>query len=193
MKSIFISGSTRSNVGKKETKALRNEGLVPCVLYGAGEQVHFAVKEPAFKPLLFTPDVHTVELEIDGKKINAILQDVQYHAINDKLLHADFLQIQDDKPVVIAIPVRATGNSAGVRAGGKLTLKLRKLKVRAFLKDLPDTIEVDITPLEIGQGVKVGQLSYPGVALLDSPNIEVLGVGATRASRQAAQETNSKK
>lgn len=188
MKSIFMSGSQRANVGKKDSKAIRNEGLVPCVLYGGGNQIHFAVKESAFKPLLFTPDVHTVDLEIDGQKHKAILQEVQFHAISDKLLHADFLMVSEDKPVVIAIPVKAVGNSVGVRAGGKLQIKLRKLKVRALLNDLPDTIDVDITPLEIGQGVKIGQLNVPGVTFLESPKIEVVGVGATRASRQAAQE-----
>lgn len=187
-----MSGSSRTNVGKKDTKALRVQGLVPCVLYGGEQQVHFSVNESAFKPLLFTPDVHTVEIEIDGKKTNAILQDVQFHAINDKLLHADFLEIKEGKPVNIAIPVRATGNSVGVRAGGKLQIKLRKLKVRAMLNDLPDAIEVDISKLEIGMGVKVNQLEIAGVTFLDSPNIEVLGVGATRASRQAAQDEAKK-
>lgn len=189
MKAIFISGSIRSSVGKKETKAVRKEGNVPCVLYGGGEQKHFTAKESAFKPLLFTPDVHTVELEIDGVKTNAILQDVQFHAMNDKLLHADFLEIQEGKPVTIAIPVRSIGNSVGVRAGGKLQIKLRKLKVRAMLNDLPDAIEIDISNLQIGQGVKVSQIEIPGVTLLDSPNVEVLGVGATRASRQASSDS----
>lgn len=192
MKSIFISGSTRSNVGKKETKALRNEGLVPCVLYGSGEQIHFSATEAAFKTLLFTPDVHTVELEISGKKATALLQDVQFNPMNDKLMHADFLAIKEGKPVTISIPVKAIGNSAGIRAGGKLSIKLRKLRVRAMLQDLPDAIEVDISALEIGQGIKVAQVNVPGVTFLDSPNIEVVGVGATRASRQAAQDEGKK-
>jgi len=192
MKSIFISGSTRSSVGKKETKALRIEGLVPCVLYGSGEQVHFSATEAAFKPLLFTPDVHTVELEISGKKATALLQDVQFNALNDKLMHADFLEIKEGKPVTISIPVKATGNSAGIRAGGKLSIKLRKLRVRAMLQDLPDSIEVDISALEIGQGIKVAQVNIAGVTILDPANIEVLGVGATRASRQAAQDEAKK-
>jgi large subunit ribosomal protein L25 len=192
MKSIFISGSTRSNVGKKETKALRNEGLVPCVLYGSGEQIHFSATEAAFKTLLFTPDVHTVELEISGKKATALLQDVQFDPMNDKLMHADFLAIKEGKPVTISIPVKAIGNSAGIRAGGKLSIKLRKLRVRAMLQDLPDAIEVDISALEIGQGIKVAQVNVPGVTFLDSPNIEVVGVGATRASRQAAQDEGKK-
>jgi large subunit ribosomal protein L25 len=192
MKSIFISGSVRSNVGKKDTKALRLQGLVPCVLYGGESQVHFYAPEASFKTLLFTPNVHTVELEIEGQKSTALLQDVQFNPMNDKLMHADFLQIKEGKPVVISIPVKAVGNSAGIRAGGKLSIKLRKLKVRAMVQDLPDSIEVDITKLEIGQGVKVGQLNVPGVTFLDSANIEVVGVGATRASRQAAQDDAKK-
>lgn len=191
MKAIFMSGSPRANVGKKDSKALRKEGLVPCVLYGEGKQIHFSAVESAFKPILFTPDVHTVDLELDGQKYKAILQDVQFHAISDKLLHADFLQVSSDKPVVIGIPVKAVGNSVGVRAGGKLSIKLRKLKVRALLNDLPDSIDVDISSLEIGQGVKIGQINVPGVTFLDSPNIEVVGVSATRASRQA--ESDGKK
>jgi large subunit ribosomal protein L25 len=188
MKAIFMSGSSRANVGKKDAKALRVDGLVPCVLYGGDSQIHFSVNETQFKPLLFTPDVHTVDLEIDGKSYKAVLQDIQYHNMNDSVLHADFLQLHDNKPVIIQIPVRTSGNSAGVRAGGKLVTKLRKLKVRAFLKDLPDFINIDITPLEIGQGVKVREISVPGVTLLDAQNVDVVAVTATRASRQAADD-----
>lgn len=188
MKAVFMSGSSRANVGKKDAKALRVDGLVPCVLYGGDSQVHFSVNETQFKPLLFTPDVHTVDLEIDGKSYKAVLQDIQYHNMNDSVLHADFLQLHENKPVIIQIPVRTSGNSAGVRAGGKLVTKLRKLKVRAFLKDLPDFINIDITPLEIGQGVKVREISVSGVTLLDAQNVDVVAVTATRASRQAADD-----
>ncbi len=188
MKAVFMSGSSRTNVGKKDAKALRVEGLVPCVLYGSETQTHFSVKEADFKPLLFTPDVHTVELEIDGKAFKAVLQDIQYHNLTDKVLHADFLQLNETKPLIIQIPVRTIGNSSGVRAGGNLVTKLRKLKVRALLKDLPDFISIDITPLEIGQGVKVREISVPGLTLLDAQNVDVVAVTATRASRQAADD-----
>ena len=189
MKAVFMSGSSRSNVGKKDAKALRVEGLVPCVLYGGDSQIHFSVNATQFKPLLFTPDVHTVDLEIDGKSYKAVLQDIQYHNMKDNVLHADFLQLHENKPVIIQIPVRTSGNSAGVRAGGKLVTKLRKLKVKAFLKDLPDFITIDITPLEIGMGVKVREVSLPGLTLLDAQNVDVVAVTATRASRQAADES----
>ena len=188
MKAVFMSGSSRSNVGKKDAKALRVEGLVPCVLYGGDSQIHFSVNATQFKPLLFTPDVHTVDLEIDGKSFKAVLQDIQYHNMKDNVLHADFLQLHENKPVIIQIPVRTSGNSAGVRAGGKLVTKLRKLKVRALLSDLPDFINIDITPLEIGMGVKVREVIAPGLTLLDAQNVDVVAVTATRASRQAADD-----
>ena len=189
MKAVFMSGSSRSNVGKKDAKALRVEGLVPCVLYGGDSQIHFSVNATQFKPLLFTPDVHTVDLEIDGKSYKAVLQDIQYHNMKDNVLHADFLQLHESKPVIIQIPVRTSGNSAGVRAGGKLVTKIRKLKVRALLNDLPDFITIDITPLEIGMGVKVREVSVPGLVLLDAQNVDVVAVTATRASRQAADDS----
>ena len=188
MKAVFMSGSSRSNVGKKDAKALRVEGLVPCVLYGGDSQIHFSVNATQFKPLLFTPDVHTVDLEIDGKAYKAVLQDIQYHNMKDNVLHADFLQLHENKPVIIQIPVRTSGNSAGVRAGGKLVTKLRKLKVRALLSDLPDFITIDITPLEIGMGVKVREVNVPGLTLLDAQNVDVVAVTATRAARQAADD-----
>jgi large subunit ribosomal protein L25 len=188
MKAIFMSGSSRTNVGKKDAKALRVDGLVPCVLYGGDSQIHFSVIATEFKPLLFTPDVHTVELSIDGTSYKAVLQDIQYHNLNDSVLHADFLQLSENKPMIIQIPVRTTGVSSGVRAGGKLVTKMRKLKVRALLTDLPDFISVDISPLEIGQGVKVREISLPGVTLLDAPNVDVVAVTATRASRQATDD-----
>jgi large subunit ribosomal protein L25 len=190
MKSIFVSGSPRENVGKKDAKALRIKGLVPCVLYGGAEQIHFSADEKAFKPLIFTPDAHTVELEISGKKYNAILQDVQYHAINDRLMHVDFLHVDESKPVVIAIPVAVHGIAPGVREGGKLLVKLRKMKVRSLLNNLPDKINIDISHLEIGQSVKVEHLQAqnPEIAFLDAPNVAVVSVSATRASRQAAED-----
>ena len=191
MKVFNLSGSSRANVGKKDAKALRIKGLVPCVLYGGAEQIHFSADEKAFKPLIFTPDAHTVELEISGKKYNAILQDVQYHSISDRLMHVDFLHIDETKPVVIAIPVAVHGIAPGVREGGKLLVKLRKMKVRALLNSLPDKINIDISSLEIGQSVKVEHLQAQNsdLVFLDAPNVAVVSVSATRASRQAAEDS----
>jgi large subunit ribosomal protein L25 len=185
MKTIFMSGTPRVDVGKKDTKALRKQGLVPCVLYGGKEQIHFSALETDFKPLIFTPEVHTVELEINGRKINALLQDVQYNNMTDKIQHVDFMEIHADKPVIIQIPVQTVGVAPGVRAGGKLVMKMRRLKVRAFLKDLPDNIVIDISKLEIGQGVRISQITAGNLVFLEAPNVDVVAVTATRASRQA--------
>ncbi|MFN4122656.1 MAG: 50S ribosomal protein L25/general stress protein Ctc [Flavobacteriales bacterium] len=185
MKAISLSGSLRANVGKTDAKSLRREGKVPCVLYGGEQQIHFAAKDADFKPLLFTPEVHTINLSIDGNVYKAILQEVQFDPIKDSLLHADFLAINESKPIVIAIPVKVTGNSVGVRAGGKLAVKVRKMKVRGLLNDLPDNIEIDITNMEIGQSIKVRDIQNDKLQFLDAPNVAVVSVSATRASRSA--------
>ena len=187
MKSVLLSGSPRANVGKKDAKALRSSGKVPCVLYGGAAQVHFAADEAGFKPIIFTDAVQTVDLEIGNEKYKAILQDVQYHPISDRILHADFLAVSEAKPVTIAIPVQITGTAPGVREGGKLLKKQRKLKVKANLSDLPDTIQVDISNLGIGDSVRIKDLSGDKLTFLDSGNIEVVAVSATRASRQAEE------
>jgi large subunit ribosomal protein L25 len=192
MKAISMSGSPRANVGKTDAKSIRKSGKVPCVLYGGKEQIHFSANQADFKPLLFTPEVHTVNLDIDGSSHKAILQDVQYHPINDALMHADFLAVDEKKPIVISIPVRVVGNSVGVRAGGKLTIKVRKMKVRGLLNDLPDGIDIDISNLEIGQSVKVRDLKNEKLQLLDAPNVAVVSVNATRASRSAETEAAKK-
>lgn len=192
MKAISLSGSPRANVGKTDAKSIRKSGKVPCVLYGGKEQIHFSANQADFKPLLFTPEVHTVNLNIDGSSHKAILQDVQYHPINDALMHADFLAVDETKPIVISIPVRVVGNSVGVRAGGKLTIKVRKMKVRGLLNDLPDGIDIDISNLEIGQSVKVRDIKNDKLQLLDAPNVAVVSVNATRASRSAETEAAKK-
>jgi large subunit ribosomal protein L25 len=192
MKAISMSGSPRANVGKTDAKSIRKSGKVPCVLYGGKEQIHFSANQADFKPLLFTPEVHTVNLDIDGSSHKAILQDVQYHPINDALMHADFLAVDEKKPIVISIPVRVVGNSVGVRAGGKLTIKVRKMKVRGLLNDLPDGIDIDISNLEIGQSVKVRDIKNDKLQLLDAPNVAVVSVNATRASRSAETEAAKK-
>jgi large subunit ribosomal protein L25 len=192
MKVIFMSGSPRENVGKKDSKALRLKGLVPCVLYGGKEQIHFAAKESDFKPLIYTPEVNTVQLDLAGAKYNAIVQDVQFHNLNDKIQHVDFFQVDEAKPVIIGIPVKVQGTAPGVREGGSLVTKMRKLKVRAFLKDLPDNILVDISGLAIGQSVRIGELKTDKVTFLEAPNIDVVAVTATRASRQAAEDEKKK-
>jgi len=159
MKSVSIQGSKRESVGKKATKALRNAGLVPCVVYGGDEPLHFSAPELAFKNLVYTPDAHTVEIVLDGVTVKAILQDIQFHPVTDRILHIDFYQIFDDKQVTMNIPVHFTGNSKGVRNGGVLRKTNRVLRVKALPKDLPDFLEADITELKIGNKLYVTALA----------------------------------
>ena len=186
MKSVSISGSPRANVGKKDATALRNAKQVPCVLYGGKEQVHFAVLAADFKDLIYTPHVHTVEIDVAGKKFNAIMQEAQFHKVNDSLLHVDFLEIIAGKPVTMNIPVKTTGTSPGVRAGGKLVKKLKTLKVRGLVEKMPDTIDLAIDSLEIGQGVRVADIKLDGLTMLNAANVTVVGVQTTRAAAAEA-------
>jgi large subunit ribosomal protein L25 len=188
MKAVSISGSLRTNVGKKDASALRNANQVPCVLYGGKEQVHFAVSAPEFKNLIYTPEVQTVDLNISGKKYNAILQEAQFHALTDNLLHVDFLEIVAGKPVTMNIPVKTTGTSPGVRAGGKLLKKLKTLKVKGPVEKMPDTIDIAIDSLEIGQGVRVGDIKLEGLTLLNAESVTVVSVQVTRAAVASADE-----
>ncbi len=180
MKSVSISGSPRENVGKKDAKKHRNEGKVPCVLYGGKEQIHFVAEETSFKQLVYTPDAFTVKLNIQDKEYHAILQDIQYHPVSDRILHADFFEIFNEKPVIIHIPVKVTGNSQGVLKGGRFIQKLRKVKIKALVADLPDNIVVDITPLDINDSIKISDLKMNKVTFLDPPSSVVVGVRVTR-------------
>jgi large subunit ribosomal protein L25 len=188
MKSVQLSGSLRANVGKVNAKAVREKGNVPCVIYGGKEQIHFEADIRAFKPVIFTPNAHIVEIDLDGKVYKTVLQEAQYHKINDKLIHADFLEIQDGKPVTANIPIVITGQSDGVKKGGKLVLKMRKLKVRGIAATLPDTIAIDITKLDIGDSIAVADISVEGATLLNAKNVSVVSVTTTRA---VAAETNA--
>jgi large subunit ribosomal protein L25 len=186
MKSIAMFGYLRDGVGKSSTKALRNEGKVPCVLYGGSENINFSMYSADFKQLVYTPFTYKVKLEVNGKIYRAVLRDMQFHPVNDSILHADFLEIHDDKEVELAIPVKFVGNSVGVRAGGKLVVKSNKLKVRALPNNLPDFIEVNIEELEIGKAVKVGEVKVENMTILDAPNNPVVTVKTTRAAAAAA-------
>lgn len=188
MKSVQLSGSLRANVGKVNAKAVREKGNVPCVIYGGKEQIHFEADIRAFKPVIFTPNAHIVEIDLGGKVYKTVLQEAQYHKINDKLIHADFLEIQEGKPVTANIPVVLSGQSEGVKKGGKLVLKMRKLKVRGIAAQLPDAIEVSISKLDIGDSVAVGDIVVEGATLLNAKNVSVVSVTTTRA---VAAETNA--
>ncbi|HET6993197.1 MAG TPA: 50S ribosomal protein L25/general stress protein Ctc [Bacteroidia bacterium] len=180
MKSVAISGSLRSNVGKKDAKGLRTSGMVPCVLYGGTEQVKFAVEERAFKPLVYTPDVHIVELDLGGKKHNAIMKELQLHPVTDKILHVDFLEVVPGKAVTMELPVRFEGTAPGVRNGGKLLRKMRKIAVRGPVEKMPDALTIDVSKMEIGDTVRVGDVKIDGLTLLDKPNITIVAVRVTR-------------
>lgn len=187
MKSIAMFGTVRPAIGKSATKKVRAIGQVPCVLYGGDQHIHFTMYEPDFKLLVYTPNAYQVKLDIDGTVYQAILKDIQFHPVNDSIMHADFMQIHNDKPVVMHIPVKIVGNSVGVRAGGKLVVKAKKLRVKALPTQFPDFIEVNIDHLEIGKSVKVGELKPEGIEILDSPNNPVVSVNTTRAVMEAAK------
>jgi len=189
MKSITIKGSERESVGKVATKALRNAGLVPCVLYGGNQAVHFSAEVMAFKNLVYTPNAHTVVIELgNSKTFSAILQDIQVHPVSDKILHIDFFQLFDDKEITMEVPVKIIGKSKGVMAGGDLRLNTRKLKVKALPKNLPDFIEADITPLDMGNKLYVTKVASPDYKIMHPDNTVIAQVKISRAAMKAAQE-----
>jgi large subunit ribosomal protein L25 len=188
MKSIAMFGYLRDGVGKSSTKMLRNEGKVPCVLYGGGaESINFSMYSQDFKSLVYTPNTYKVKLDLDGKIYRAILKDIQFHPVNDSILHADFQEINESKAVELAIPIKITGNSVGVRAGGKLVVKSAKLRVSALPANLPDFIEVNIDTLDIGKSIKVSDVKAENLTLLDPPNNPILLVKTTRAAMEEAK------
>ena len=185
MKSITIKGSKRESVGKVSTKALRNAGMVPCVIYGGDKPVHFSAEEKAFKKLVYTPDVFTASLDVDGQKIGAILQDIQFHPVSDRILHVDFYQLYDDKEVTMNIPVKLTGTSPGVLNGGSLRFTNRKLKIKALPANLPDYVTADISKLRIGNKLMVTSLFNDDYTFMHPDNTVVVQV---RTSRNATAE-----
>lgn len=180
MKTVQLSGSQRANVGKVDAKALRDKGQVPCVIYGAGEQIHFSADERHFKNIIYTPETNLVEVNVAGKTYKTVLQEAQFHRLTDKLIHADFLLVSEDKPVSVQIPVKTVGQSEGVKAGGKLVIKLRKVKVRGLISKIPAAVELDITPLTIGKGIAAGDINIDGLTLLHPKNISIVSVQTTR-------------
>jgi len=191
MKSIAISGSPRENVGKRDAKELRYEGKVPAVLYGGKNQLHFSVSASDLKSLVYTPEVSFVALEVAGVKAQAIIQDVHFHPLTDLPLHVDFLELDEKKPVVMQIPVKLTGTSPGVKTGGKLVQKLRKLRVKALPKDMPQYVEVSIEKLDVGKSVAVGELEFDKFKVTNNADDTIVSVTMSRALKQA--ETEAKK
>lgn len=181
MKKVSISGSPRENVGKKDAKLLRRQGMVPCVLYGGEKQVYFQTEEKNFKELVYTPDAKQVLLNIDGNQYHAILQDIQFHKLEDRILHVDFLQLFPDKPVLMEIPIIIKGSSVGVLKGGKLNVKKRKLKIIALPDDMPQIVEVDISPMDIGNIIRVEDIQLDKVKIKDNNRDVIVSVLMTRA------------
>ncbi|WP_432412464.1 50S ribosomal protein L25/general stress protein Ctc [Rasiella sp. SM2506] len=183
MKSITINGLKRESVGKVATRTLRNAGKVPCVVYGGDEPIHFSADELAFSKLVYTPDVHTVVVDLgDGKNVSCILQDIQFHPVTDRILHIDFFQITDDKEVTMEIPVRIVGTSRGVRNGGVLRIVSRKLRIKAIPENLPDFIEVDISEMKIGAKKYVTSIENEDFTILHTDNTVICQIRTSRTA-----------
>lgn len=185
MKSLELSGSKRVNLGKRGAKDLRNEGKVPCVIYGGKENIHFTAKIFDFKKLIYTPEVYVVKVDVEGQKVDAIIQDLQFHPVTDELMHVDMVELAD-KPVSIYLPINITGTSRGVLAGGKLALNKRKIKVKAMPSALVDNITIDITKLRIGDSVRIKEIPAGNLTILEAPNDVVVAVKASRKSAKGS-------
>jgi large subunit ribosomal protein L25 len=188
MKTIEIIGTFRTELGKKSSKEIRKSGNVPCVIYGKEKNTHFFTQEINFKNLVYTPDAHLVKLIIEGKEFQAVLKDMQFHPVKDNILHADFIEIHENKDVIINIPIKVSGDSIGVIAGGKLSIKRRNLKVRGLAKNLPEALHIDITNLKIHDTVKVGDLSFDKIELLDPKKSLVLSIATSRVAQKSDEE-----
>lgn len=193
MKTIEIKGTARVAGGKKAAKQLRKQGVIPCNLYGEvkdekglPQAFSFAVTEAELRKLLYSPDIYTVKLDVDGQQCLAILKEAQFHPVKDNVLHVDFYQITDEKPIVMEVPIKLNGLAEGVKAGGKLAASVRKLKVKAVHTAIPERLDIDVTHLELGKTIKVGELSFEGLELVTSPSVVVCQVKMTRNARSAA-------
>lgn len=183
METVEIKGIQRKEIGKKSSKKLRKEENVPCVIYGGKEIVHFHAPEKGLKKLIFTPQVFLIKLSIDGKEHNAILQDVQFHPVTDRIIHLDFKEISFDSEVIINLPVKLEGDAKGVKDGGRLRLRRRKLKVKGLPDKFPDFLNIDINDMEIGDALKVGELNFDGLTLLDPHRSMVVAVASSRIAK----------
>ena len=187
MKSFDLKGTSRTEVGKKSTNELRKNNGIPCILYGIEKEAKaFAVTTDAVRKLVYTPDIHVVNLTIDGQECTAVLKDIQFHPVKHSMHHMDFLQSVADKPIVMEVPTVLSGLAAGVKLGGKLQQAIRKIKVKAVYANIPEKLTIDVTELALGKSIKVGELSFEGLELVTPAQTVVCSVAATRASREAA-------
>ena len=188
MKTTQLSGSLRANVGKKDAASLRNAGMVPCVLYGQGEQTHFSVKTVEMNKLVFSPDVFLVELDIEGKKTKGIIREIQQHPVKDTVQHVDFYELNEEKKVRVSLPVRTTGVARGVLNGGRLNMAFRTLSCFGLASDIPDSITLDVAHIRIGQGIKISEIIIPGVTILDPASAMVISVKVSRGALEEEEE-----
>lgn len=192
MKEINVTGQKRTALGKKASKALRKEGLVPCNLYGLAEEngkptaMAFAIPMSELRKVVYTPHIYVINLLIDGESHTAIMKDLQFHPVTDAVLHVDFLEVNDQKPITIGIPVKLVGLAQGVRDGGRMNLSIRKINVTAPYQQIPEHLDVDVTALRIGKSIKVGELSYEGIELTTNKDVIVCSIKMTRAAASAA-------
>ena len=193
MKQITIEGTSRADLGKKATKAVRANGNVPCVLYGEKKDengkpvaIHFEVSEKQINKLVFTPHIYLVDIKIDGEDHKGIMKEIQFHPVKDNVLHVDFFEVHAEKPIVMGVPIAAKGLADGVRAGGRLMMMIRKLQVRALYENIPEKLDVDVTKLQLGKSINAGQLSYDKLEIITPKEVIVCTVKMTRAAMGAA-------
>lgn len=195
MKEINVTGQKRTDLGKKASKTLRKEGLIPCNLYGekkdangAPEALSFAVPFAELRKIIYTPHVYVINLIIDGESHTAVMKELQFHPVTDALLHADFYEVHEEKPITIGVPVKLCGLAQGVRDGGRMALIVRKVNVTALYQNIPETLDIDVTNMKIGKSIKVGDLHYEGLEMATSKEVVVCTIKATRKSNAAAAE-----
>lgn len=197
MKEINVTGQKRTDLGKKASKTLRKEGLVPCNIYGLAEQdgkptaMAFAVPMSELRKIIYTPHIYVINLVIDGESHTAILKDIQFHPVTDAVLHVDFLEVNDKKPITIGIPVKLTGLAQGVRDGGRMNLSIRKIEVKAPYQQIPEHLDIDVTALQIGKSIKIGQLSFEGLEIVTGKEVIVCSIKMTRAALSAAAQAQA--
>jgi large subunit ribosomal protein L25 len=184
MKTLEIVGTLRTELGKKSSKELRKANNVPCVIYGGKENVHFSAHENSFTKLIYTPDAHLVKLIVEGKTYEVVLKDIQFHPVNDKILHIDFTEVNEAKPIIIGIPIKVSGDSVGVKAGGKLRIRKRILLVKGLAADIPEFLPIDVTELKIHQSVKVGDLNFDKIELVDQKKLMILTIATSRVAQK---------
>ena len=185
MKTVSMSGSLRESVGKKDAKLQRSEGKIPCVLYGGKEQYKFVADEKSFAQIVFSPDSFFIKLDLDGKKHDCVLKDIQYHPVSDTILHADFIEFAQDKPLTMPVPVQFTGNAPGLIKGGQLIKKFRKLNIRSLPADMPEAVVIDISELDIDQKITIGEIPQVKFKILEKPERYIIAIRATRVSATA--------